>query len=49
MYIRPYRSLDERAALRPTAIEQVIWPPEDTPVLRQESKIVLAAPFSQIR
>jgi hypothetical protein len=49
MYIRPYRSLDERAALRQTATEQAIRPLEDTPALRQESKILLAAPFSQIR
>ena len=49
MYICPYRSLDERAAIRKAAMEEVIWPPDHTPVLKQESKILLAAPFSAIK
>jgi hypothetical protein len=50
MYIWPHRSLDERAAAGNTAIEELIWSsPEDTPVLKQESKMLRAAPFSPIK
>ena len=50
MHIWAYRSLDERMAIRDRAKADGKWPPPgDSPVVRQESKIMLAAPFSPIK
>lgn len=50
MHIWPYKSLDERAAIRKKAREDGIWPPPgNSPAFKQESKIMLAAPFSRIK
>jgi len=49
LHIWPYKSLDQRAAVRSKATAERIWPPGDAPVLREESKILLPAPFSPIR
>ena len=50
VHIWAYKSLDERAAVRKKATAEGIWPPPgDSPVLKQETKILLAAPFSPIK
>ncbi|WP_137391955.1 NIPSNAP family protein [Rhodoligotrophos defluvii] len=50
MHIWAYRSLDERDVIRKRAEEQGIWPPpEESPAMDEESKILLAAPFSPIK
>ena len=49
MHIWAYKSLDERIAIRKKAAAEGIWPPPgDSPVVKQETKILLAAPFSPI-
>lgn len=50
VHIWAYNSLDQRAEVRNEAKTKGIWPaPGDSPVIRQESKILLAAPFSPIK
>ena len=50
LHIWAYKSLDERVAVRKKATAEGIWPPPgDSPTLRQENKILLAAPFSPIK
>ena len=50
MHIWAYKSLDERMAVRKKATAEGIWPPPgDSPALRQETKILLAGPFSPIK
>lgn len=54
VHIWAYKSLDERIAVRKTAMEKGIWPPPSTPdrpspTVHQESKILLAAPYSPIK
>lgn len=50
MHIWAYKSLDERMAVRDKAKAAGTWPPPgDSPVIHQESKIMLAAPFSPIK
>jgi len=50
VHIWAYNSLDQRMAVRDKAKAEGIWPPPgDSPVIHQESKIMLAAPFSPIR
>jgi hypothetical protein len=50
VHIWAYKSLDQRIEVRKRAATEGIWPPPgDSPVVRQENKILLAAPFSPIR
>jgi len=54
VHIWAYKSLDERVAVRKKAMELGIWPPPSTPdrpspTVKQETKILLAAPFSPIK
>ncbi len=50
MHIWAYKSLDERMAIRAKAKAEGIWPPPgDGPVVHQETKLMLAAPFSPIK
>lgn len=54
VHIWAYKSLDERVAVRKTAMEKGIWPPPSTPdrpspTLRQETKILLPTQFSPIK
>jgi hypothetical protein len=50
VHIWAYKSLDERIAIRKKAAAEGIWPPPgDSPVVKQETKILLAAPFSPIK
>ncbi|MFV0294946.1 MAG: NIPSNAP family protein [Hyphomicrobiaceae bacterium] len=50
VHIWAYKSLDERMAVRKKAIETGVWPPpRPTPMERQETKILLPAPFSPIK
>jgi hypothetical protein len=50
VHIWAYKSLDERIAIRKKATAEGIWPPPGgSPVIRQENKIMLAAPFSPIK
>ena len=55
VHIWPYRSLDERMAVRKQAIASGTWPPSPEPgqagytPVRQETKILLAAPFSPLQ
>jgi len=50
LHIWAYASLDQRLEVRRSATAQGIWPPPgDSPVVRQETKILLAAPFSPIK
>jgi hypothetical protein len=50
VHIWAYSSLDQRMAVRDQAKSEGIWPPPgDSPVTHQESKIMLAAPFSPIK
>lgn len=49
MHIWAYNSLDQRMTVRNQAKADGIWPPPgDSPVVRQETKVMLAAPFSPI-
>jgi hypothetical protein len=50
LHIWAYKSLDQRTEVRKKAVESGIWPPPGGNVtIRQENKIVLAAPFSPIK
>ena len=50
VHVWAYKSLDERIAIRRKAAAEGIWPPPgDSPVVKQETKILLAAPFSPIK
>jgi hypothetical protein len=50
IHIWAYKSLDERMAVRRTMQETGVWPPPPpVPTLRQEAKIMLAAPFSPVQ
>ncbi|MGD9802448.1 MAG: NIPSNAP family protein [Hyphomicrobiaceae bacterium] len=50
VHIWAYKSLDERVAVRKKAVETGVWPPPPpSPTIRQESKILLAGPFSPIK
>ncbi len=50
VHIWAYKSLDERVAVRKSAMEKGIWPPPPpSPTVSQETKILLAAPFSPIK
>jgi len=50
VHIWAYKSLDERLQIRRRAAAEGIWPPPgDSPVLKQETKLMLAAPFSPIQ
>ena len=49
VHIWAYKSLDERVAVRKKAVELGIWPPPGgSPTVKQETKMLLAAPFSPI-
>jgi hypothetical protein len=50
IHIWAYKSLDQRMEIRNKAKAEGIWPPPgDSPVIRQETKIMMAAPFSPIK
>jgi hypothetical protein len=50
VHIWAYKSLDQRVELRKKAAAEGIWPPPgDSPVIRQETKILLPASFSPIK
>ncbi len=50
VHIWAYKSLDERMAVRKRMQETGVWPPPPpVPTLRQDSKIMLAAPFSPVQ
>ena len=55
VHIWPYKSLDERAAVRKQALASGAWPPSAAPgdagytTVAQENKILLAAPFSPLQ
>lgn len=53
VHIWAYKSLDERVATRKKAMAEGIWPPPrgsgPNPVIKQETKILLAAPFSPVK
>ena len=50
VHIWAYKSLDQRIEVRKKATAEGIWPPPgDSPVVKQETKILLAAPFSPIK
>ena len=51
VHIWPYKSLDERIATRKSAMEAGVWPPKGgtSPVVEQETKILLPAPFSPLK
>lgn len=50
VHIWAYNSLDQRMEVRDKAKASGIWPPPgDSPVIHQESKIMMAAPFSPIK
>ena len=50
VHIWAYSSLDQRMEVRNKAKADGIWPPPgDSPVIHQETKIMLAAPFSPIK
>jgi len=55
VHIWPYRTMDERMQIRKKAIDAGIWPPSPPPgekgytAVRQETKILLAAPFSPLQ
>jgi hypothetical protein len=50
VHIWAYGSLDQRLEVRRKAAAEGIWPPPgDSPVVRQASKILLAAPYSPIK
>ena len=55
VHIWPYKSLDERAAVRKQALASGAWPPTPGPgtdhyaTVAQETKILVAAPFSPLK
>lgn len=50
LHIWAYKSLDQRTEVRKKAVESGIWPPPGGNVtVKQENKILLAAPFSPIK
>ena len=50
VHIWAYKSLDERMAVRKKAMDSGVWPPPPpSPTVKQETKIMLAAPFSPIK
>lgn len=51
VHIWPYESLEQRAHIRKTAVETGAWPPPGGAevLVSQESKIMLAAPFSPLQ
>jgi hypothetical protein len=50
LHIWAYKSLDQRTEVRKKAVDSGIWPPPGgKPAVKQENKIVLAAPFSPIK
>ena len=50
VHIWAYKSLDDRFAVRKEAANQGIWPPPgNSPVIAQENKIVVPAPFSPMQ
>ena len=50
LHIWAYKSLDQRTEVRKKAVADGIWPPPGgKPAVKQENKIVLAAPFSPIK
>ena len=51
MHIWPYKSLDQRAEIRKTAVETKAWPAPGGAgiILSQENKIVVPAPFSPMQ
>lgn len=50
VHIWAYKSLDERVATRKKAMEMGVWPPPGgSPTQKQETKMLLAAPFSPIK
>lgn len=50
VHIWAYKSLDQRMEIRNKAKADGIWPPPgDSPVIRQETKVLMAAPFSPIK
>ena len=49
VHIWAYKSLDQRVAVRDSAKASGVWPPPGGNTLRQENKILLAAPFSPIK
>ncbi|MCB1742659.1 MAG: NIPSNAP family protein, partial [Gammaproteobacteria bacterium] len=50
LHIWAYESLDQRVAVRKKATAEGIWPPPGaSPVVSQENKIVLPAPFSPMQ
>ena len=48
IHIWPYRSLDERAAIRKQARDAGVWPPPYNPdiLLTQQNKLLMPAAFS---
>jgi len=51
VHIWPYESLNHRAEIRAEAAAKGIWPPKGggDELLRQDNKILFAAPFSPIQ
>ena len=50
VHIWPYESLEERAQVRAKAVEDGVWPPNNTEfVLNMNSEIFLPAPFMENR
>ncbi len=52
IHLWPYKSLDERMAIRSKAEADGIWPPKSgdvVDVLSQENKLMLPAPFSPMQ
>ena len=52
VHVWAYESLNHRAEVRAEAVSKGIWPPKGTPpgtLVRQENKILLAAPFSPLQ
>lgn len=50
VHIWAYSSLEHRAETRKTVVEKGVWPPKDrTPLLSQESKILLPFDFSPLQ
>ncbi len=55
VHIWPYRSLDERMAVRKQAVASGLWPPMPGPgadsyvSVAQENKVLVAAPFSPLK
>jgi hypothetical protein len=50
VHIWPYKSLDDRAEARAEGKRQGVWPPAgESPVIAQESKILIPAPFSPMQ